>query len=54
MASRMAKTVGWELPDHIIEKRKKLVASRDRNNRKRKNHLLSDKAVNAIFSHYDY
>ena len=54
MARVMAKTVGWELPDHIIEKRNKLKASRDRSNGKRKNHLLSDKAVDAIFSHYDY
>tara|TARA_Y100000593_G_C4274842_1_gene319487 strand:+ start:356 stop:1147 length:792 start_codon:yes stop_codon:yes gene_type:complete len=49
-----AKTIGWEIPEEIIEKRNKMIAARGRSNKKRKNSLLSDSAVDAIFSHYGY
>ena len=49
-----AKTIGWELPEEVIDKRKKRIASVDRKRKSRNKALLSDSAVDAIFSHYDY
>ena len=53
MGEYMAKTEGWKIPDFVIERRNKLLATRGRNKRN-KNRLLSDKAVHAIFSVYDW
>jgi len=52
MASRTAKTVGWEIPEFVLEKRKKKKAVQNRS--KKKYGALSDEAIDAIFTIYDY
>ena len=54
MGRVIAKTIGWDLPEDVLDRRAKRQAKRNRSDKKNKKHLLSDSAVDAIFSHYDY